>query len=57
MKTQPLWNAKTKVIPVITEAIGTVSESFRQFPSSIPGKHDVQELNKTATLSTAHTLR
>jgi hypothetical protein len=32
----------------------SVSESFRKYLSSIPGKHDVKELQKTAILGTAH---
>ena len=32
----------------------SVSESFRNYLSNIPGKHDVKELEKTAILSTAH---
>ena len=54
---QPMWNVKTKVIPVITGATGTISKSFRQYVSNIPGKHEVKELQKTAILGTAHTLR
>ena len=54
---QRMWNVKTKVIPVIIGATGTVSESFRKYVSNIPGKHEVKELQKTATLGTAHTLR
>ena len=34
-----MWNVKTKVIPAITFATGTISKSFRQHPSNIPGKH------------------
>ena len=52
-----MWNVKTKVIPVITGATGTVSKSFRKYISIIPGKHEVKELQKTAILGTAHTLR
>jgi hypothetical protein len=54
---QRMWNAKTKVTPVITGATGTVSKSFRKHLSSVPGKHDIKELQKTAILGTAHTLR
>ena len=54
---QRMWNVKTKVIPVIIGATGTVSESFRKYVSNIPGKHEVKELQKTAILGTAHTLR
>jgi hypothetical protein len=44
-------------MPVITGATGTISKSFRKYLSSVPGKHDVKELQKTAVLGTAHTLR
>jgi hypothetical protein len=52
---QRMWNVKTKVIPVITGATGTISESFRKYVSNIPGNHE--ELQKTAILGTAHILR
>jgi hypothetical protein len=51
------WNVKTGVIPVITGATGTISKSFRQYASNIPGNHEVRELQKTAILGTAHILR
>jgi len=50
-------NVKTKVIPVIIGATGTISKSFRKYVSNIPGKHEVKELQKTAILGTAHILR
>jgi len=53
---QRTWNVKTKVIPVITGATGTVSKSFRKYVSNTPGKHEVKELQKTAILGTTHTL-
>jgi len=52
-----MWNVKTKVIPVIIGANGTISELFRKYVSNIPGKHEVNELQKTAILGTAHILR
>jgi len=54
---QLMWNVKTKVIPVIRGATGTISESFTKYVSNIPGKHEVKELQKTAILGTAHILR
>jgi len=54
---QRMWNVKTKVIPVIIGATGTIAESFRKYLSRIPGKHVVKELQKTAILGTAHILR
>jgi uncharacterized alpha/beta hydrolase family protein len=54
---QRMWNAKTKVIPVIIGATGTISKSFRKYVSNILGNHEVKELQKTAILGTAHILR
>ena len=53
-----MWNVKTKVIPVIIGATGTISKTFRKYVSNIiPGNHEVKELQKTAILGTAHILR
>jgi len=54
---QSMWNVKTKVIPAIIGATGTISISFRKYVSNILGKHEVKELQKTAILGTAHILR
>jgi len=52
-----MWNVKTKVIPIIIGATGTISKSFRKYVSNKPGKHVVKKLQKTAILGTAHILR
>jgi hypothetical protein len=54
---QRMWNVKAKVIPVIFGATGTISKSFREYVSNVPGNHDVRELQKTNVLGTAHILR
>jgi hypothetical protein len=54
---QHMWNVKAQVIPGIIGATGTISESFRKYLSSIPGKQNIKELQKTAILGTAHILR
>jgi hypothetical protein len=54
---QRMWNVKTKVIPVIIGATGTISKSFRKYVCNIPGNHKAKELQKTAILGTAHILR
>jgi len=41
---QLMWNVKTKVIPVIIGATGTISKSIRKYVSSIAGRHEVKEL-------------
>jgi hypothetical protein len=50
-----IWNVTTTVTPIIIESTGTLSNSLRNYLRNEPGKHDVPEPNKTATLSTAHT--
>jgi len=39
-----MWNMKAKLIPVIIEATGTISESLRQYLSNMAGKHGIKEL-------------
>jgi hypothetical protein len=52
-----MWNVKTKVTPVTMGATGTISKSFRKYLCSVPGKHDIKELQKIVTLGTARILR
>jgi hypothetical protein len=52
-----MWNVNTNMIPIITGATGTIPKSFRKYLSNVPGKHEIKELQKTAILGTAHTLR
>jgi hypothetical protein len=54
---QRMCNVNTRVIPVIIRATGTISKLFRKYVSSIPGSHEVRELQKTAILGTAHILQ
>jgi hypothetical protein len=54
---QRMWNVKTRVVPVIIGATGTISKSFRKYLSTIPGNHDYSELQKTPILGTAHIFR
>jgi hypothetical protein len=57
IETQRMWNVKTRELPVIIGATGTISKSFRKYVSTIPGIHDVRELQETAIFGTAHILR
>jgi hypothetical protein len=52
-----MWNVKTRVIPGIIGATGTISKSFGKYVSNISVNHAVRELQKTAILGTAHILR
>jgi len=50
-----MWNAKSKVIAVVTGATGTIWKSLRQYLSNIPGKHEIKGLQ--VILGTTHILR
>ena len=53
-----MWTVKSKVIPIIIWATGTLSKSLLQYLSNIPGKHKIKDIQKrTAILVTAHILR
>jgi hypothetical protein len=54
---QDMWNVKTKVMLVTTEAAGTMPKSYRKFLSNMLRKHEIRKLQRTATLSTVHLLR
>jgi hypothetical protein len=43
---QRMWNVKTRVIPVIIGATGTISKSFTKYVSNIPGNHEVRNYRK-----------
>jgi hypothetical protein len=45
------------IIVIIIGVTGTMSKSIRKYVSTIPGNHDVREIQKTAILGTAHRLR
>ena len=44
IETKCMWNVKTKLIPVITGATGTILKSRRKYLSNITAKHEVKEL-------------
>jgi hypothetical protein len=52
-----MWNVKANVIPVRVGANGTISKSFRKYPSNLPAKREMKELRKTAILGTAYILQ
>jgi hypothetical protein len=49
-----MWNVKANAMPVTTV---TISQSYRQYLSNKPGKHEIKGLHKTVILGTAHVLR
>jgi hypothetical protein len=59
MEIQRMWNLKTKVMPVIIGATGTISKSFRKYLKNICGQHEIKKstYKKATILGSAHTLR
>ena len=49
-----MWNAKTKVMPVIIVSTGTIPKSFRKYLSNILGKHGLKKIQKTAISGIVH---
>jgi hypothetical protein len=46
MEIHRIWNVKTKMIPVIIGATGTISKSIRQYLNNTAGKREFMELKK-----------
>ena len=51
---QRMWNLKCTIVPVITGATGTETRSLRKIFESVPRKHSIDSLQKTAKLGTSH---
>ena len=54
---QRLWNLKCTIVPVITGAAGIVTRSLRKNLETVPGKHSIDSLQKTAILGTSNITR
>ena len=52
-----MWNLKYTIIPIITGATGILTRSLRKNLETLPGKHSIDSLQKTAILGTSHTIR
>jgi len=48
-----MWRIKCFVIPVIIEATGIVTKGLK----TVPGKHAIDSVQKTAALGTSHIIR
>jgi len=49
-----MWNLKCTIVPVIIGATGIVRRSLRKNLETVPGKHSIDSLQKTALLGTSH---
>ena len=52
-----MWNLKCTNVPVITGATGIVTRSLKQNLETVPGKHSIDSLQKTAILGISHIIR
>jgi hypothetical protein len=48
---------KCSVIPVIIGATGIVTRGLKKYLETIPGKHSIDSVQKTAVLGTSHIIR
>ena len=51
---QRMWNRKCTIVPVIIGATGIVMRSLKKNLETVPGKHSIDSLQKTAILGTSH---
>ena len=54
---QRMWSLKCTIIPVITGATGMVTRSLKKNLETVPWKHPIDSLQKTAILGTSHIIR
>jgi hypothetical protein len=54
---QRMWDMKYFVIPVIIGATGIVTKGPAKYLETIPGKHSLDSVQKTAVLGTSHIVR
>ena len=52
-----MWNLKCTIIAVIIGATGIVIRSLKKNLETVPGKHSIDSLQKTAILGTSHIIR
>jgi len=54
---QRMWNLKCTIVPIIIGATGIVTRSLRKNLETVPGKHLIDSLQKTAIIGTSHIIR
>ena len=54
---QRMWNLKCTIVPVIIGATGIVTRNLRKNSETVPGKHSIDSIQKTAILGTSHIIQ
>ena len=52
-----MWNKKVEVIPTILGSTGVIEMNIKKYLQSIPGQHNIYNLQRSGILGTAHILR
>jgi len=52
-----MWKVRTKILPVIIGALGTIKKGLDQNLQLLPGHLSATELQKITIMSTAHSIR
>ena len=52
-----MWIIKCTIVPVIIGGTGIITRSLRKNLETVPGKHSIDSLQKTAMLGTSHIIR
>jgi uncharacterized membrane protein (GlpM family) len=52
-----MWNLKCTIVPVIIGATGIVTRSLKKNLETVPGKHSIDSLRKTAIFGISHIIR
>jgi len=52
-----MWNLKCTTVPVIIRTTGIVMRSLKKNLETVPGKHLIDSVQKTAILGTSHIIR
>ena len=52
-----MWTLKCTIVPVIIGATGIITRSLKKNLETIPGKHSIDSLQKTAMLGISHIIR
>ena len=51
-----MWTVRTKIVPVITGALGAIKKGIDQKLQLLPGPSSATELQKIILISTAHVI-
>ena len=52
-----MWNLQCTIIPIIIGTTEIVTRSLRKNSETVPGKHSIDSLKKTAILGTSYIIR